>query len=148
MAITIIAQAVCECCEELECESGSGYVSASSSGRVSLGVSVTDKRPVLTVASSGSMDLICAEYWNGGVHERDGGYCTVRCARPNAAFSAPGQLRIYVGGVLLSEGSDYDGTTSLRGAVTAKIQDSGYYDNCGGYSVGATVCPPDDYSDY
>lgn len=138
----------CKCCEELECESGNGYVSASSSARVSLGVSVTDKRPVLTTASSGSMDLTCPSYWNGGTHVRDGGSCTSLCTRPNAPFSAPGQLQIYVGGVLLSEGSDYDGTTSLRGAVTARIKDSGYYDNCGGYSVGATVCPPDDYSYY
>ena len=144
ITITTASGCTLDCWECDDCESGGASVSASSSGRTGLGVSVTNDKPYLTITSSGDIDLICADYWKDGEHFRNGGPCYpaqgMKCTRPNAPFTAPAHLRIYVGGVLLSDSSDFNGTTSLRGAVTANIRDSGYYDNCGGYSVGATVC--------
>ena len=113
------------------CESGSASVSASNKARTGLGITVTDAKPYLTITSSGKCDLICAEYWNGDD----------RPTRPNAPFSAPAQLQIYVGGTILVQDGNYNGYTALRGAVSVRIRDSGYYDNCGSYSVSGAVCP-------
>lgn len=133
----------CWQCTPVECLSGSG-IAAAAGGGAALGVTVTNERPHLTITSSGNIDLICPEYWKDGDHWSVGGPCYpklgMKCTRPNAPFTAPAQLRIYVGGVLLSDGSNFNGVTALRGAVTANIRDSGYYDNCGFYAVGATVC--------
>jgi hypothetical protein len=65
----------------------------------------------------------------------------MKCSRPNAPFTAPQQLEIYVGGALLIAGGVWNGKTTLRGAVTARIKDSGYYDNCGSYNVSAETYP-------
>ena len=121
----------CECCDDANCDSNGASVSASSKTRTGLGVAVTDERPNLTITSSGAIDLTCATYWNG----------VDRQTRPNAPFAAPLQLEIYVGGAMLTSDSNWNGVTSLRGDVEARIRDSGYYDNCGSYNVSATVCP-------
>ena len=126
---------------KIVCDHGGATVSSSSNARTSLGITVTNESPYLTITSSGSVDLTCATYWNGGTPVNKGGTCTVRCTRPNAPHSAPSQLEIFVGGTLLTSNSNYNGYTSLRGAVTARINDSGYYDNCGSYYVSGSACP-------
>jgi hypothetical protein len=133
----------CSCCS---CKYGSGQVSASSSARVSLGITVTNALSYLVIHSSGNCDLICPEYWSDGAHWSTGGPCYpakgMKCTRPNAPFTAPQQLQIYIGNTLLTQNTNYNGITSLRGSVSVKILDSGYYDNCGFYFVSGSVCPP------
>jgi hypothetical protein len=113
------------CYEELTglCLSGSADVPANRGSQTSLGISVTNQMPFLTIFSSGVVDLICNNP-----------------NRPPAPRTAPQALEVFVGGTLLSFDTNFSGLTALRGAVTVRIRDSRHSDNCGSYFVVGQVC--------
>lgn len=111
------------CCKE--CKVTGVTLNSASGGVVGTGLYVTANQCTIEMSSSGTANFRC-------------------CLTPprDLIISAPTQIRLLIGGTIISSGRNYSGTPSISGEVGFQVADSYYKDNQGSFSVFVTVCCP------